>query len=91
MESQFTITFTGDDMALETIAKGLDAYADYTVELSWQPNVPPACANPVYAIGASVDGETFRVDEVDDDGHPIRDTAHLHRIPINNLTGVAVL
>lgn len=91
MESQFTITFTGDDMALETIAKGLDAYADYTVELAWQQNVAPACANPVYVIGTSVDGETLRVYELDDDASPIRNSTHLHRIPINHLSGVTVL
>lgn len=88
MDSDFNITFIGDDMAVDTILRGVSAYSDYTVELIYMQGVAPYCANPV-CIDHTTEHGAVVVHEIGDEGAP--DQNREHTIPLEALAGISVL
>lgn len=88
MSLDFNITLVGDDMPVDTIFRGINAYCDFTVELAYRPDVTPYCANPVN-LDHTTEHAAIVVHELDDEGLP--DHTREHTIPLEALVGINVL
>jgi hypothetical protein len=85
----FRITFASHDVALETITKGLDAYTDWVIELTYRSDVEPYTPNPVW-LKATTSSGAIVVRELDENWAPLGSDRE-HTIPIEALMGVEII
>lgn len=83
----FTITFDVPEQPVDSIARGLDAFKHFLVNLTYRPDVAPYCTNPVHIMGTTDHAALLVAENVE--SRP--DGSHRHTIPFEALIGVPIV